>query len=737
MHKSKRNIVWIIILSLLAGTISCNKFDDLKSPVDGFNIILNYDIFNTFITIRLIDAPTGELIGASNDEKVEVNISGDAADAVVDQLGNHSTSFNSVYGVVSLVLNPKNPWVPDKNNIISLNFEANNDTYKSSEIQINIDSIGNYHFDIYMEQKNVEQTGIKEYSFYLPLNENNKLRDEFSFFTSGNEMQVTIPKDSEFMDDEGKIYTGEQIKINLKVFLSVNKATVPHSFINNLITLNDEVSTRAIDFYRIAEIHFYDESGNELTGTSENISIRLQVAQKNYNPAKNRDLSASDTLVSYVFDAERKLWKEYKNMVLLSDTSAYFGTTSYSRFPIIAFGNSVNTCELNAAFQFNFTNTFDELPVGTRINVYRKRDNQYISSKTIQVEKSGQESSLSFLSVENEPVRFYVYNQSSANPFKAEPASFYSEQSCNSLLGSFKTELTSNRAQLNGKLSISYLNDLPVEFMDVYVDILRVSNHSRLYRQQIRLTPTDTVFEISTGILADNEVYLKFIPLSNRFQIKTIPEQVFFNTSNSPFDWHVQLSTEDISREFTFDFDVDNSFENRELKVRAEFYNRKTDKVDLSFTFPVSKNNSTFTRKVVLNKETPYRMKIKRTEGKELFMAMPYSANINEKANTPVSYQIELLPVVKKEVTASIILRCGSSIIYPSVNGMFRTVWDDKWKEIKIEDGNFTQIFEIGATYEIGTVFEGALVTTTYLIDETEINMEMELEGDFCDQMGW
>ena len=76
----------VFILSILVGFISCNKFEEFKSPVEDFNIILNYDIFETFITLRLIDAPTGELIGAADNERVTVEISEEGSGAVVEQL---------------------------------------------------------------------------------------------------------------------------------------------------------------------------------------------------------------------------------------------------------------------------------------------------------------------------------------------------------------------------------------------------------------------------------------------------------------------------------------------------------------------------------------------------------------------------------------------------------------------------------------------------------------------------
>ena len=68
----------IFLLSLLF-IASCGKFDDLKTPLDGFKIYINYDIFDTFISFRFVDTATGELIGTTD---VKATISGENKDGV-------------------------------------------------------------------------------------------------------------------------------------------------------------------------------------------------------------------------------------------------------------------------------------------------------------------------------------------------------------------------------------------------------------------------------------------------------------------------------------------------------------------------------------------------------------------------------------------------------------------------------------------------------------------------------
>lgn len=727
----------VIFLSFLLGTFSCNKFDELKSPVDGFNVILNYDIFETFVTIRFVDAPTGELIGAKNDEKVKIEITGNGANAVVDQLGNHNTEFNSVFGLVNLALNPNNPWKPSAKNIISLNFKATNENYKGVSLEINIDTIGRYSFDIYLEKTNVDKIGLKEYSYFLPLNENGGLIQEFNFYSTGNEAQLTLPLGTRFLNNEGKIVLAEKIKFNVKVFLTLGKAPVPMGLIQNMKTINGQISKKAIDFYRIAEISFFDENDNEITPENNNIVIQLKIQGNFYNPVEKRNLQENDEIVSFQYNTSSKLWEENESTLIQNDSSGSYAETKYNNSRYLAFGNATNTCNLSGNFEFNLTNTFEELPVGGRVNLYRKRDNKYISNFNFQVENVKSEINYNFISIEQEPVKFIVQNQSSYNPFSAEPSLFYSDTSCGNNSVLLPVSLTSKRAQINGQLNIQTYSTLQAAGLELYADIYNSSNNSRMYRKKIVLNSSLSEFTITSGLIAGVDVYIKLVPVLNYFQLNSYPEKILFNTSSGPFDWEFELDYEDISKEITFDFDLDESFENRNLSIRADFLNLKTNKVDFSTTLIVSANNPITSTKVVLDKSTSYQINLKRVQNKEKFMALPYFLKVNPKTENSIIYQAELLPLVKKEVTANITLLCGSSIIYPSLSGMFKTVWDDEWKEIDIQNGQFTQVFEIGATYKIGTVFDGVLISTVYFIESTNIDLIMEMKGDFCDSMGW
>lgn len=737
MVKSNRNIIWIIILSLLTGTISCNKFDELKSPVDGFKVILNYDIFSTFLTFRFIDAPSGELIGASNDEKVDVYISGTGAGAVVDQIGNHDTIFSAVHGIVSLALNPKDPWVPSTNNILSIMLKTENEQYKTSSVSINIDSLGSYSYNIYLEPNNVDKLGLKENTYYLGLNSQNELLENFIYSSSGNELSFIIPAGSKFEDENGKPVSGEKIKLNIRYFLQNGKAAVPSGLINNIRSENGEIIKKATDFYQLAEINIFDEKGNRIKISNPNINIKLQIRGNYYNPLTKQKLQVNDSISFLNYNLQNKIWEVQENTVLLADTIGFYGIMKFNNSQFYAFANSVNTCQLGSQFQFNFTNKFKQLPVGVRVNLYRKYDSRYIGNKVLQVSRDEEILNADFVSIENEPIKFYVLNQSDNNPFNAAEPNYYTNASCGKIAEPFIADITSKRVELNGQLFITSINNLPEQGLELYVDFYRVSNNSMVFRKPITIKSTESEFQISTGLIENQDLYIKLVSANNFMAISNLPERIPFNSSTGPFNWEFDFTSEDISNEFVFNFDISESFGNRELMIKAEFKNLKSGEIDNTFTLKTTKENNSITKKLVLDNTAKYSIKLKRFEDQEQFLAYPYKMEIKPSKGKTFTFNTELLPVVKKEVTAKIGLICGSSVVYPTINGIYHSVLDDKWQEFETKDGNFSQILEIGGTYEIGTIFENELFSSVYKIESTIIELEIEMNGGFCDSMGW
>ena len=89
----------IPLLALIIFLFGCHDFD----PMEDVMITINYDLFETFVSFRFVDAETGDLIGAKDMSAVTASFKGDDAaavgekDAVAD--GNRTGNFRQSVGI--------------------------------------------------------------------------------------------------------------------------------------------------------------------------------------------------------------------------------------------------------------------------------------------------------------------------------------------------------------------------------------------------------------------------------------------------------------------------------------------------------------------------------------------------------------------------------------------------------------------------------------------------------------
>ncbi len=66
MWKNKSFGTVLLLSAALFLVGSCKKLDELKNPLDGFKLYINYDIFDTFLSFRFIDSESGALISTTS-----------------------------------------------------------------------------------------------------------------------------------------------------------------------------------------------------------------------------------------------------------------------------------------------------------------------------------------------------------------------------------------------------------------------------------------------------------------------------------------------------------------------------------------------------------------------------------------------------------------------------------------------------------------------------------------------
>lgn len=93
--------VLIPLVVLLVLLFSCKKVSD---PNEGSDLVINYDLLETTITLRFVDAASGEFI--PDNANLEVKPMGGQAAAVLDISGRSKEAYQGKMGVVELALKP-------------------------------------------------------------------------------------------------------------------------------------------------------------------------------------------------------------------------------------------------------------------------------------------------------------------------------------------------------------------------------------------------------------------------------------------------------------------------------------------------------------------------------------------------------------------------------------------------------------------------------------------------------
>ena len=289
----KYNLYQRLLISLLSLLFiaSCGKFDDLKNPLDGFKIYINYDVFDTFISFRFVDTATGELIGTTD---VNAAISGAHQDGVVDQFGNNKDAHTSVYGLMSLALNPKDPYVPADDSPIQFSVLATASGYQEQETAVTITETGVHYFNIYMEKESALTQGYKKYIRHIPLY-NSSLIDSFSLRSRGGEFEINIKKDVKLLDGNRAAVPDTFAIAELIVYTNVNSAPISQQLVTNV---EIDGSTAKMAYNPVSIISFSIETATAEIHNIDNgeIGFTFGLDSDFINPLTNQKITAGDVL---------------------------------------------------------------------------------------------------------------------------------------------------------------------------------------------------------------------------------------------------------------------------------------------------------------------------------------------------------------------------------------------------------------------------------------------------------
>ena len=720
-------IIQISFLTLIT-LISCNKIDDLKNPLDGFKVYINYDIFDTFITFRFIDTATNEIISKKD---VLNTISGTHKDAVVDQLGNHRENHQSFQGLLSMALNPKAPYIPSIDNPIQFSIESSADSYQDKIFDIIIEETGFHYFDIYMEKESVLARGIKKYTRIIPLN-NSALIDSFNLISSQGECQISIPKDVLLLDNNSNPVVDTFAIAELIVYNNINKAPIP----NNLVTdVKYESVVEKLAYDPIKVISFSIETASAKINYTNNgeIDFTFGIQSDFTNPINNENLIAGTILPVFNY---RDHWIHESDQIIKNNADSLYITFSSDHLSLFSTGILQQTCNYSGNILFNLSNEFPSQPIGTNVYCYRQNDSKYINHSSFDLTDQNLEQNFDFLVPIDNPVYLLIRQKSNTNGFVATPTSISTQYPCNQNYA-YNVDLKSTSVNFQSQVKFHFVDPFPHSDFNIRVRFYNADNDSYLLSKVYSIS-SDKTISIDSGVPSDTKLYLKFSAVNEDNSFSADPARIYIEDSAIINQvWNVNLTPLNCLYNGNLNINYVSSFGSEDIELKLLFMNALTNTVIKQNILSFSPSTNLVPFSIVLPKNEQFKVHIMRTTTGPNFQAYPYEFDIAADCYNILEWDIDLSTALKQLITFNVTVDCPGVEILPTLQGFYRIVWEEDWHSSEIVDGFIEMMLEMNGTYEIGLIIDGEMKIKEYHVTDIINFINYELSDEECEKMGW
>lgn len=425
MKTITRITVQILLFLLIAFTLimSFHACQKIENPTKGVKLIVNYDILKTNINVRFFDAATGESIGMSDGENVDVNITGESASAVIDIAGESGKTYKSGGGYMTLYLNPNVEFHPSPDNPVRFTLVAQHEGYLQASRSMTITEEGDYFVDIPMIKSELPPEGVvivKETEIGVVIQ--GEIKEDISLETENSEVLVFIPEGTVIKDENGNTLNG-YLNIEITHFDNTNDHALSAFPGGLLSSLQKDGKTEKGVFYTagFVAIEITDKVG-KIAKTFEGnpFSLQLKVPEQTYNPLTSTYVNSGDGLAAHSFDPDEGLWnfEQQLNLDLTENglvVNAQLNHLSYWNFGWF-FGN---TCDMGVDLLFTGNQSGCEC-VNVKGIMRKSEDDTFLRFVNMEVCKDEP------VTIQNAPEGLPVYiewENSDCSSFYIDPAS--------------------------------------------------------------------------------------------------------------------------------------------------------------------------------------------------------------------------------------------------------------------------------------------------------------------------
>ncbi len=308
MLKRLAPVLIILLFSLFLS--SCKKLDQ---PGNFQKRIIDYNLIQTRISLKFIDAVTGELIGKDGSRSVKVVFSGEDATKVIDISGLRPDSLHSQHGLLNFAIIPGE--LPSSSDPVNFSLTAQLPGFLNAVKTFRISKEGNYFYEIRMMDLNNLPEGVSVINTEFITNPDGAVIEDITAVTPDNRTILEIPAGVIFRNENGIVLKGN-LRLSLIHFSNVNDDCLqayPGGLRSSVLDSNGQY--RDVVFFPagLNSIHIVDDPGRVARNLSGGFpTLRMNIpAQTSYYKEEEgqfKNISNGDELPLWYFDSSSARW---------------------------------------------------------------------------------------------------------------------------------------------------------------------------------------------------------------------------------------------------------------------------------------------------------------------------------------------------------------------------------------------------------------------------------------------
>ncbi|MCD6331633.1 MAG: hypothetical protein J7L89_00005, partial [Bacteroidales bacterium] len=340
----RKTVWWILpLLMVLQVCQPVNFKDDLI-------ISLDTNIIKTFLSLRFYDATTGQLIGNNGVDGVEVHFSGRDAGAVVTQVGERVDQAVSLSGIISLGLDPYDPYRIEPGHPVLITMTVQASDYEKVTLDLVVSKTGVNTFLIPLWQHNLTDDQRQMVKIKTGNVQQGQLTSGFRVIMPDNSLELLFP-DSMLLEGPGNTPADGALSVRAVHYDRLEDTGLADAGVMQFEDRGSIVSG-IFDAVNIMDLDIESQTSGAITQIpGPPLTWRFPVGA-NYQPG--------DSIPVWYFESVATVWKPAGFARVFEEQGRCLAEVPLSHLSLYAAGTRTETVTVSGQLTFTFQKPFPE-----------------------------------------------------------------------------------------------------------------------------------------------------------------------------------------------------------------------------------------------------------------------------------------------------------------------------------------------------------------------------------------